>query len=172
MSLGVWISILSAAATALSLLVAFVAFQYSRRKTEETEQAGETRQLIAIETASLRTQVEKLDRSLADAVADVYRLANDAQESKVAASRLAERITVLETKVDVFWKKVAYDAASILHSPHTPELDRLLEAFQAGTLSPEDSAELIRRLEVIVSSREASSAGARVAAMIILRVLE
>lgn len=43
-----------------------------------------------------------------------------------------ERITVLETKVEVFWKFLEENIAKILHSPHTPEIDALLDKLIDG----------------------------------------
>ena len=58
---------------------------------------------------------------------------------------ILDRLAVIETKIDVYWRNVAMNAAQILHSPH-PErahVDALLEAFQAGTLDKKGHAELM-----------------------------
>lgn len=64
---------------------------------------------------------------------------------------LGQRITALETKVDVFWRSVAFPAASALHSPH-PEFarrDALLEALMDGRLDLAGAAELAGMVEQV-----------------------
>jgi len=38
-----------------------------------------------------------------------------------------ERVSCAETKIDVFWHSLADQLSMQLHSPHTPQLDHLLE---------------------------------------------
>ena len=49
--------------------------------------------------------------------------------------KLFERITRLETKMELFWGTMKNAASDILHSPHTPEFDILLEKNKLGKLS-------------------------------------
>jgi hypothetical protein len=65
---------------------------------------------------------------------------------------LLDRTSVLETKVAVFWKNVAMDAATILHSPdpRRKPVDLLLEAFMAGTINTEQIARLRQYLKIIM----------------------
>ena len=53
------------------------------------------------------------------------------------------RLTTLETKIEVFWSSMGKAAANILHSPHRPELDGLLERYQDGQLGREDLTRLV-----------------------------
>lgn len=46
-------------------------------------------------------------------------------------------LQVLKKQVDVFWKGVSFSSAQALHSPHTKELDRLLEKFQRDEIQSE-----------------------------------
>ncbi|AVT38816.1 hypothetical protein [Plantactinospora sp. BB1] len=85
---------------------------------------------------------------------------------------LAERLARLETKVDVFWRGVSFDAARLLHSPH-PEFarrDRLLERFQEGVLTSAEARELARMMAAVLNDRRADP-GHHVAASVILRYL-
>lgn len=41
--------------------------------------------------------------------------------------KLKERVTTLETKLSPFWFLIEKELPKLLHSPHTPELDHLLE---------------------------------------------
>lgn len=59
--------------------------------------------------------------------------------------KLFERIAKLETKVELFWGSMKRAAAELLHSPHTPEFDVLLERSQIGVLS-KDEARRLREL--------------------------
>jgi hypothetical protein len=108
---------------------------------------------------------------------------DDTEEIKQTAREMAmvldkidglnNRIGVLETKIDVFWKNVAFDAARILHSPHRPELDRLLDAFTSNAITISQTAELKAVLTEIMNGTVTDfMAGDKVAAAIILRVIE
>lgn len=84
-----------------------------------------------------------------------------------------ERLVKLETKVDVFWKGVGFDAAKILHSPHPEHArrDYLIERFMDERLTKEEMEELIRAL---IKARDDENVlkGERVAASIMLRAME
>ena len=43
---------------------------------------------------------------------------------------IEKRLTLLETKITPFWNWVDRELPKILHSPHTPELDKLLEDYK------------------------------------------
>lgn len=85
---------------------------------------------------------------------------------------LAERLARLETKVDVFWRGVSFDAARLLHSPH-PEFarrDELLERFQAQQLTAPEARELATMMSAILKDKK-SDPGQQMAASVILRFL-
>lgn len=50
-------------------------------------------------------------------------------------SKITERLKEVEIKVEPFWKIIEQEIPKILHSPHTPELDSLLEKMMAGNLT-------------------------------------
>ncbi len=81
------------------------------------------------------------------------------------------RVAQLETKVDLFWKSVADRAASLLHSPHTPVLDRLLERYQRQEISTDELQRLIVMLRDIEVDATIDS-GLRFAASVMLSAIE
>ncbi|MBF9133460.1 hypothetical protein I0C86_31545 [Plantactinospora sp. S1510] len=92
------------------------------------------------------------------------------RHSETAA--LAERLAKLETKVDVFWRGVSFDAARLLHSPH-PEFarrDELLERFQAQELTGAEARELGTMMSAVLKDKKAEP-GQQMAASVILRYL-
>lgn len=87
-----------------------------------------------------------------------------------------ERIAVIESKIDVFWKNVAYDVSQILHSPHQgwERLDSLLEQFRDRTITPDGMEELLRNLRVMVAGewQPSVSRADQVAATLLLHAIE
>lgn len=89
------------------------------------------------------------------------------------------RLTVIETKMDVFWKGVALDAAKMLHHPEPSRyhVDELLDKFINGSLSDEESEELRGYLETIRDWEPGQAApfrifqGEQVAASILLHTM-
>lgn len=85
---------------------------------------------------------------------------------------LSNRITALETKIEVFWKNVSYDAARVLHSPDPAHarMDELIERYLDGMLTAEEVLELKQRLKQKVDdhSRDKSE---RMTASVMLNVL-
>jgi|ERR1051325_5805599 hypothetical protein len=79
---------------------------------------------------------------------------SDDKETQKCISDLQERVVRIETKIDVFWKGVGFSASQVLHSPHTPELDRLIEKFQCDQIDDVELREFKMRLREIVESDE------------------
>lgn len=111
--------------------------------------------------------------------------------SKVSASDLAtgtqindlmRKMDVLETKMEVFWRSVAIDAAKVLHSPHPARahVDALLEALMDGTITEDGKTELRELLEYMRDYHYGDPSpsdfpiypGDQVAAVILLRTME
>lgn len=57
---------------------------------------------------------------------------------------VASRLLVLETKSEIFFKGVSFSSAQALHSPHTKELDELLEKFQRDEIQSEKDLEKLK----------------------------
>jgi hypothetical protein len=95
-------------------------------------------------------------------------------------SDMASRVAVLDTKMEVFWRSVALDAAKILHSPNPARrhVDELLEELMAGTISDARKSELRGILERVRDYHAGDRTdfpiypGERVAAAILLRTME
>jgi hypothetical protein len=68
-----------------------------------------------------------------------------------ALTPVVERLTVVETKIDVFWRSVAMNQANILHQPHPDRahIDILLEAWKSGGLTPTQDVQLKHYLHLI-----------------------
>lgn len=56
------------------------------------------------------------------------------KEQEQRLGSVAERITKLETKMELIWNYVDDNMGKILHSPHTPEIDALIEKMPKVTL--------------------------------------
>ncbi len=59
---------------------------------------------------------------------------------------MVNRLTILETKAEIYFRGMSVFAAQDLHSPHTPELDRLLEKFQRDEIQNEKELYELKRL--------------------------
>lgn len=113
------------------------------------------------------------------------RLTNNAKEFvtdilRDALDPIGERLSTLETKMDLFWRSVAIDAAKILHHPEPSRfrVDELLDKFMAERISPAESTELRGYLEIIRDWEPGSPSpfkvfqGEQVAAAILLHTME
>lgn len=71
------------------------------------------------------------------------------QEIKELSDKLekvSSRLLVLETKSDIFFKRLGVSTAEALHSPHTKELDELLEKFQRDEIQSEKDLEKLKTM--------------------------
>jgi hypothetical protein len=93
--------------------------------------------------------------------------------SEVSASerRLEARITSLETKMEIFWKGVSFDAATILHKPHRnfQRRDELLDKYKEGILNDVECDELCLMLKAIINNGNPAE---KQSASMLLNVLE
>jgi hypothetical protein len=93
---------------------------------------------------------------------------------------LDKRVTVVETKMELFWQKLAGDMARVLHHPEPSriKLDTLLEDLMDSTLTPEGTTELTEYLRIIRDWEPGNDVGfvvfpgEQVAAAILLHTLE
>lgn len=69
------------------------------------------------------------------------------KELSTKLENVSNRLIVVETQTTIFFKGVSFSSAQALHSPHTPELDTLLEKFQRDQIASEEELE---RLETLV----------------------
>lgn len=81
---------------------------------------------------------------------------------------------------DAWWRKSAYDAATILHHPEPSRfrVDALLDVFKTGTITKAEIDELKRNLQIIVTYEEGHPSpfkvfpGEQVAASILLNTID
>lgn len=93
---------------------------------------------------------------------------------------LDRRVTVMETKVEVFWQRIAVDVAKVLHHPEPSRarVDELLEVLMSGSMTSEDARELCGYLEIIRDWEPGNKApftvfqGEQVAAAILLHAMD
>lgn len=92
-------------------------------------------------------------------------------------SAIDTRTSLLESKMEVFWRNVAFDVSKILHSPHPgwENLDALLEKFRDQDIDAGEMAALEDHLRAIVDGQWEPSQVSRadqVAASLLLRAIE
>lgn len=96
--------------------------------------------------------------------------------AEAGIKEFGDRMTRMETTLDIFTRAIALDAARALHSPH-PEMKRrdyLLERLLGEDITPAEQGELYRMLygSAFGPHTEGLPAGDRVAASLVLRLLE
>lgn len=62
-------------------------------------------------------------------------------------TEITRQVTQLEVKMALFWQTVEKSLPAIVHSPHTPRRDLLLEKIQNGCLSHSEMEELLADLQ-------------------------
>jgi uncharacterized protein YukE len=71
-------------------------------------------------------------------------------------STVAAELKVLQKQMEVFWKGVSFSSAQALHSPHTKELDALLEKFQRDEIESERDLQKLKSMLTDVSKTDDS----------------
>ena len=101
---------------------------------------------------------------LLSVVNSVYQRRKDQQgdwkhELKDLADKLegvSNRLLVLKTKAEIFFKGASVSSAQALHSPHTKELDELLEKFQRDEIQSEKDLEKLKSMLRDVADHDSS----------------
>lgn len=88
-----------------------------------------------------------------------------------AMKDMSDRLKAVETKIEPFWNLIGDKMSKILHSPHTPVLDRLLEKYDARTITVDETRRLAEMLIDIEQDRDESKAD-RLAACLFLMSME
>ena len=160
--------ILTLVFSALAVAAAFITFLYSRHRNVSSDTEKHIQELVKGATDKLREDFSAEKFTSADVRSRLDRIERITEKT-------VPRLDVLEAKIDVFWRNVAYDAARILHSPHPDraELDTLLEAFQENKLDPSGMEKLVRKLEEVKQNRNGKFLnGDRMAAIVLLNVID
>lgn len=84
--------------------------------------------------------------------------------------KLATDVARLQTQTELFWNAMGSKAASILHSPHTPELDVLLDKWNAHRLTLADAETLVAMLQEIEAIHEPH--GTKLASVMLLLAIK
>jgi hypothetical protein len=156
---------------------------YRERHTDRITQheAERIRQIVRAETEPGTARQQELALRLDAIISRQDQAARDARDQNARIGTILDRLAVMETKIEVFWKSVAMDAAKIIHSPDPmrARIDALLESFMGGTMTPEQEREL-REVLVKIRDYEPGTApagfpvypGEQIAAAILLRTME
>lgn len=80
-----------------------------------------------------------------------------------------ERLSTMETKIDLFWKAVEKHVVDLLKAPHTKRYDVLLDKLVQGTLTNEEARELKGYLTNHLKTAKASK---RLAMVLLLARIE
>jgi hypothetical protein len=166
------VTFLTVAGALIGAVMAVLGFLYMRARNARNDLKAETR--AQEEAKAEREAVRKLAQSAYD-LATAQGTEVRGIRSEVAAQD--SRVAILESKMDVFWRNVAFDVSKILHSPHPgwENLDALLEKFQNHDLTAAEMADLETQLRDMVEGRWESAEVTRadqVAASLLLRAIE
>lgn len=174
--------IIGAVLSISGLVMGVLGYTKSNQRAEKTDLVLLEKRLVTLEEKT-RSSPDISDRltSLEGKVASNPQVLEriTALESKAALNpqlidklnSVVERLVAVETKIDVFWKGIAIDAAKMLHQPH-PEFarrDTLLEKFTFDELTREEAQELANALMPVYNS--STKIAERIAAGILLRTL-
>lgn len=152
-SLTAFYEIASVAFAFGACVVAYLSYRHSRNRAGRKDSEAQFRAIAAAVTSEAADHLASRLAALEVTVKETRELAGriDSQGPAVLAA-VAVRVSVLESKMDVFWKSVALDASKILHSPHPgwEHMDALLEKFQDEALSPGEMSDLEGQLRHMV----------------------
>lgn len=97
--------------------------------------------------------ISELQRQMSTVLERVAPVNTSIANLQIADSRLAERVVVVETKVETFWSQISLNMATILHRPHPgyEERDNLIELLQAGTMTQEEANKLAVMLQLVIN---------------------
>jgi hypothetical protein len=137
-----WVNLAIALGTILAAGVAYLALRDSRSDRTNKHLNDDIASEITIAVQPLVQQLHDLEIK--------YKSALDLSISS-AVQPLQSQLAVLETKIDVFWRTIAVDAAKILHQPDPRRamIDDLLEHFMEDRLTSEEEFQLRKYLVTI-----------------------
>jgi hypothetical protein len=176
--------LIGAGSSVVAAVVALSAFLYTRnsgrREARRITNSKALSEAIAAGIAPVGEQVAILRHEVSLLSARVETLSSSDVHVSGQVTEILSKVAVLDTKMEVFWKNVALDAARILHSPH-PErahVDALLEALMDGTITAKGREDLRQVLRYMRDYHPGDPSefpiypGEQVAAVILLRSME
>lgn len=122
---------------------------------------------------------QRMEAEIGALTGDCHRVTDAVDKNSLVLTGLSDRITVLETKMEIFWKNVGVELARVLHSPNPARahVDALLEAWMDNRITPDERQELRGLLEYIRDYHQGDEsdfpvyAGDQVAAAILLQTM-
>ena len=165
----------------LALLVSYLAYRQTHTDLTGKRDDARIKSIVHAETEAIAARQLELSAQLENLVAQQAQLMQDIRTQNDRIGTMLDRLAVLETKTEVFWRSVAMDAAKIIHSPdpRRKHIDELLDAFMNGKITPDQEAELRNVLEVMRDYEPGVTRltfpvypGEQIAAAILLRTLD
>lgn len=122
---------------------------------------------------------QRMENEIGSLSGDSRRVTETVDKNSKVLAGLSDRITVLETKMEIFWRNVGVELARVLHSPNPARahVDELLEAWMENRITTEQRDELRGYLEYIRDYHQGDEgvfpvyAGDQVAAAIMLQAM-
>lgn len=166
------VTFLTVLGTVLGGIGTVLAVLYARARSSRDDLKTAVQEAAAAKAA--QEEIRRLAVSAQDAVAA---LRSEVRGLRSEVTAHDSRVSILESKMDVFWRNVAFDVSKILHSPHPGwgDLDALLEKFQAQDITAPEMASLEDQLRDMVEGRWEPADVTRadqVAASLLLRAIE
>ncbi len=178
--LAVALTIVSTLAAVLIVLVTWLGYRETHRVTVRNRSTEEVRNIVREEIQAfvakqqeLSNRTDAVAREQTDQTEELHQIADK-------MGRVLDRLSVMETKIEVFWRSVAMDAAKIIHSPdpRRAHIDALLDAFMEGEITDKQTNELKEVLEFLRDWEPGKPVdfpvypGEQVAASILLRTMD
>lgn len=82
------------------------------------------------------------------------------EKIEVRLSDQDTKMGIMDTKLSLFWNALDTNLAAVLHSPHTPELDRLLFKLASHTINLEEITELDTRMNLEIPADKTAEGAA------------
>jgi hypothetical protein len=138
------IASISSFAAVAAMVISLLAHRANTREQTQDERATTTATAISVALKPTERQLTELSTALTQLTNSMTQLSGENEKSNTRIGSLMDRTAVLETKIELFWRNVAMDAAKILHQPDPRRamIDALLEKFMAGTMSIDDENKL------------------------------
>lgn len=70
---------------------------------------------------------------------------------------LRDDVRELQVKIGLYWSMIEQNASKMLHSPHRPALDRLLDKNQRSGLTQVEATQLVDLLQKLIDTEELNS---------------
>lgn len=177
---AIWVAI-SAVCGVLALWIAYLTYRERHKATAGQDEKERIKAIVQAELTAYTQRQLELSMRLDNIVTRQNQIAQDIHDQNVRLGEVLDRVARMETKIEVFWKSVAMDAAKIIHSPdpRRAHIDALLEAFMNGTMSQAQEDDL-RAILMSIRDHEPGVShltfpvypGEQIAAAILLRTME